>query len=622
MVLVKNLYKSYAQQVIFDDISFTINAGERVGLVGRNGHGKTTLFRMLLKEEHPDSGIISLPKDYRIGHLSQHLKFSEETVLKEACLGLRDTEDGRDETFRAEAILFGLGFSHDDVIRDPLELSGGYQVRLNLARVLVSDPDLLLLDEPTNYLDILSIRWLTQFLRSWGKEMCLITHDRDFMDSVTTHTMGIHRCRIRKMPGPTRKLYQKLLEEEEIYEKTRINDEKKRLETERFINRFRVQANKARAVQSRIKALEKKGRLDKLSEMRNLEFEFTSAPFTGKRLLEAEDISFSFGPDGPPLIEGLSLSLGKSDRIAVVGKNGKGKTTLLNLMAGELAPLRGTIARHPDLRLAYFGQTNIERLDPAKSIEDEIMDVHPDGNRGSARALCGSMMFQGDKALKKIGVLSGGEKSRVLLGKLLVRPANLLILDEPTNHLDMESIDSLIEAIEAFEGAVVIVTHNEMVLRAVAGRLVVFDGDEVSVFEGTYQDFLDRAGWKDDVQYSPPGGLGDNNRGTVTCRKDMRRAKAEIIDERSRTIGPLQKKIESAEEDIIALEELIDKETAVLLEASALSDAESIRRTSLKIHEAKEKIEVLFVELEELTAECDGKIREFEERLLEIQGTA
>lgn len=622
MVNVSNLSKSYGLQCIFDDVSFTLNSGERVGLVGRNGHGKTTLFRMILGQELPDAGTISLPKGYRVGYLSQHIRFTGETVLGEACLGLPEASDGRDETFRAEAILFGLGFSRDEVNRDPGTISGGYQVRLNLARVLVSDPDLLLLDEPTNYLDILSIRWLTQFLRNWGKEMILITHDRDFMDAVTTHTMGIHRCKIRKMQGPTVKLYHQLLEEEEIYEKTRINDERKRQETERFINRFRAQANKAKAVQSRVKALEKRERLGKLSKIKNLEFEFTSAPFTGKRLVEAKGLSFSFDGNAPPLINGLDLSVGKRDRIAVIGKNGKGKTTLLSLLAGELVPSDGRVARHPDLRLAYFGQTNVERLHPSKSIEEEIMDVHPGGSRGAVRATCGAMMFEGDAALKKIGILSGGEKSRVLLGKLLVSPANMLLLDEPTNHLDMESTDSLIEAIEAFDGAVVIVTHNETALHDIAERLVVFDGGEVSLFEGTYREFLEKGGWQDDVEYRPSARTVADRQESAANRRDLRRAKADIIDERSRTIGPLQNRIADVEREIMTLEEQIDRETSVLLEASASSDGDSIKRSSKEIHGAKERIEVLFVELEELSAEHESKTKEFEERLTEIEGTA
>ncbi|MDP1758946.1 MAG: ATP-binding cassette domain-containing protein, partial [Thermodesulfovibrionales bacterium] len=230
MIQVSNLEKSYGRQALFDKVGFTINPGERVGLVGRNGHGKTTLFRLILGQEHQDSGTISIPAGYRIGHLAQHIRFIEESVLKEACLSLPHREDHRDESYKAEAILMGLGFSADDLVLNPAQLSGGFQVRLNLAKVLVSNPNLLLLDEPTNYLDIVSLRWLVRFLRAWKKELIIITHDRSFMDSVTTHTMAIHRCEIRKIAGPTENVYQQLLLDEEVYEKTRVNDEKKRKE--------------------------------------------------------------------------------------------------------------------------------------------------------------------------------------------------------------------------------------------------------------------------------------------------------------------------------------------------------------------------------------------------------
>jgi ATP-binding cassette subfamily F protein 3 len=373
MIQVSNLDKSYGGQVLFDKVSFLINPGERLGLVGRNGHGKTTLFRLILGQEHQDSGVISIPAGYRIGHLSQHIRFSEDTVLKEACLSLPPREDHKDESYKAEAILMGLGFSTDDFSIDPLRLSGGFQVRLNLAKVLVSDPNLLLLDEPTNYLDIVSLRWLVQFLRSWKKELMIITHDRSIMDSVTTHTMAIHRCGLRKIAGPTENVYQQLMLEEEIYEKTRVNDEKKRAEIEQFINRFRAKATKAKAVQSRVKALQKKERLEKLSDTKNLDFSFNSAPFYSKQLMEVNDLYFGF-KFGAPLIDRLSFSVGKKDRIAIIGKNGKGKTTLLNLLSGELAPLSGEIRYHNDLKFAYFGQTNINRLDPKKTVEEEIME--------------------------------------------------------------------------------------------------------------------------------------------------------------------------------------------------------------------------------------------------------
>ncbi|MGD0885121.1 MAG: ABC-F family ATP-binding cassette domain-containing protein [Thermodesulfovibrionales bacterium] len=605
--------------MIFDRVGFTINAGERVGLVGRNGHGKTTLFRMIIGEEHPDSGVISTPVNYRVGHLSQHIRFTEHTVLKEGCLSLRKTEDGRDESYRVATILMGLGFSRDDFSRSPLELSGGYQVRLNLSKALVSEPNLLLLDEPTNYLDIVSVRWLTQFLRNWKNELILITHDRGFMDSVTTHTMGIHRCKIRKLEGSTAKLYEQILQQEKIHEQTRTNDEKKRKETEQFINRFRAQATKASAVQSRIKALQKKERLEKLSAIKDLDFEFKSAPFTGKQLIGAEHISFSFRGDVPPLIDRFSVSVGKKDRIAIIGKNGKGKTTLVNLMAGELAPLSGEISRHQQLKLAYFGQTNIERLDPQKTVEQEILDVHPNRHRGAARNICGAMMFEGDHALKKIALLSGGEKSRVLLGKLLVGPANLLVLDEPTNHLDMESIDSLLEAIEAFEGAVIIVTHSEMILRAVATRLIVFDNGRAELFEGTYQDFLDRVGWKDEEADNVCSLQGTNGQRNTVNKKTIRRVRAEIITSRSRILGPLQDRITEIEDTIMRMEQKSEHDTNSLLEASVTGDGESIKRLSKSIHASKESINGLFVELARLTGEFDARSREFEERLNDFQ---
>jgi len=621
MIQVGNLSKAYGTQVIFDDIGFAVNAGERVGLVGRNGAGKTTLLRIITGEEKPDSGVIGIPGDYKLGYLSQHLHFIRDSVIEECCLGLKPSDDERDESYKAEAVLKGLGFSSEDLSRHPLDLSGGYQVRLNLARLLVSEPDMLLLDEPTNYLDIVSIRWLGRFLKTWKRELILITHDREFMDAVTTHTIGIHRTKVRKIEGPTHKLYQQILMEEEVYKKTRVNEDKKRKEVEQFINRFRAQATRARLVQSKIKSLQKHQRLDKMSAIKDLEFEFVSAPFTGKYLIDAKDISFAFAPEGPPLIDGLNLTVGKKDRIAVIGKNGKGKTTLLNLLAGELQPIKGTVGHHSQLRLAYFGQTNIQRLNPEKTVEEEILDVQPDYNRGAARNICGIMMFEGDTALKKVKVLSGGEKSRVLLGKLIVSPANLLLLDEPTNHLDMESIDSLLGAIDAFEGAVIIVTHSEMILSAIVSRLVVFDDGQVEVFEGTYQDFLGRGGWKDEV-LTAQNARGSGEKGNGWGRKDLKRLKAELINSRSRTLTPLQSRISELEEEITLLEQGLGRDTQALIDASVKGDGESIRLLTRAIHESRKKIDNLFDELETLTDTLAAKSREFEEKLEALKGSA
>jgi ATP-binding cassette subfamily F protein 3 len=618
MLSVADLTKTYGPQTVFDNVTFTVGQGERIGLVGRNGSGKTTLLRLITHEEEADSGVVTVPRGYTVGYLSQTLSFTEPTVLRETCLHLPANDEGADESYKAKSILSGLGFEQSAFHRSPGTLSSGYQIRLNLAKTLVSRPDLLLLDEPTNYLDIVSMRWLGQFLRQWKKELLLITHDRAFMDSVVTHVMGIHRFGIRKVPGTTHKLYQQILQEEEVYEKTRVNDERKRRELEQFIDRFRAQASRAKAVQSKIKLLDKQKPLEKLMEMRDLDFQFSAAPFSGKWLLEAKNISFAYA-SGPPLVNDLAFSVGKRDRIGVIGKNGKGKTTLLNLLAGEFAPTDGVVARSSNLKAGYFGQTNIDRLTADNTIEEEIIQAHPESSKGAARNICGVMLFEGDAALKKISVLSGGEKSRVLLGKMLVEPANLLLLDEPTNHLDMESVDSLVEAIDAFAGAVVLATHSEMILHAVANRLIVFDGIRPWLFEGTYQDFLDRVGWQDEETPTPQAERIEEKKSQRTEKKELKRQRAQIIAERGRTLSPLEREIDRIEKAIIGLEEQVRDESHALVRASRVGDGKTIAALSISIHDAKKKIEALFEELEEAANRHVTLAKEYEARLEELE---
>lgn len=622
MLTVTNLTKTYGRQVLLDNVSFSVGSGERIGFTGRNGTGKTTLFKLILGEEEYDSGDIRIPNGYTIRHLSQHIHFTGSSVLEEACLNLKVADDGRDETYKVKAILAGLGFSPGEFHRNPHHLSGGFQVRLNLVKILASEPNLLLLDEPTNYLDIVSVRWLTQFLRSWKDELILITHDRAFMNSVTTHTMGIHRQNIRKIAGSTDKLFLQILQDEEVYEKTRANDERKINEVELFINRFRAQASRAKAVQSRVRMLEKRERREKLTEAPDLDFAFNAAPFPGKWLVEADNVSFSFSEDTLPLIHAFGIAIKKNDRIGIIGKNGRGKTTLLNLLAGELLPRHGEIKNNQNLKLAYFGQTNVERLNPDKTVLEEVLDAHPMHSIGAARGICGSMMFDGDNALKKVTVLSGGEKSRVLIGKLLVSPANLILLDEPDNHLDAESIDSLVTAIDVFTGAVVFVTHSEMMLRAIATRLIVFDNGKISTFEGTYDDFLERIGWEDEKKIT--GTNGEKLKEPVnkgSSRKDMRRVRAGLIESRSKILGPLQREIDELEKTITKLEDQIEDNSQSLIRASNVGDGKAITSLSISIHSSKIEIERLFDELDRLTAEHHRKSMEFEEQFNGLEQT-
>ncbi len=493
MLQVNNLSKGYGDQVLLDKVNFVVNPGEKIGLIGRNGHGKTTLFKLLMGEESPDEGNWTVSSRYTIGVLSQYFDFKEPTVLQEACSTLPDL-GGWKEEYKAEAILSGLGFSDEDLHRSPKDLSGGFQMRLNLTIVLLSEPSLLLLDEPTNYLDIVSIRWLERFLRTWENEFILITHDRNFMDTVCTHTMGILRKKLKKIEGPTAKWYIQTAEEDEIYEKTRLNEQSKRAQTERFIERFRATASKAKAVQSRVKLLDKKGVNEKLSAENDLSFRFKDSHFQGQRFQVVSNLKFGYDPDNI-LIDHINLEIHPGDRIAVIGPNGKGKSTFLSLLSGELEPLGGSIENHENTKIGYFGQTNVNRMNFDNNVYEEIGSENPHLGIGGARAISGLMMFEGDTALKKIKVLSGGEKSRVLLGKILASPVGLLLLDEPTHHLDMQSIESLKLALNQFKGAVVIVSHDELIVSETANKLIVYDDNKCFVFEGTYPDFLKRVGW-------------------------------------------------------------------------------------------------------------------------------
>lgn len=338
MINFSSLGKSYGDRVLFSGATFTLGKGERCGLVGRNGSGKSTLFRMIIGEESCDEGMITTPKGYRIGTLQQHIDFSHPTILSEAVSGL--PLDRQDEEYRAEIILTGLGFSLDDMDRNPGELSGGFQLRLQLTKVLLSEPDCLLLDEPTNYLDIVAIRWLETFLSDWPGELILISHDRTFVDSVVNYTMGIYREKIRRVEGGTEKFYSQMVLEDEIHAKTLEKAEKKKAHMQSFVDRFGAKATKAAQARSRAKAIEKLPSLEALMDMQDLSFAFQMATMPGDRMLEVDDLAFGYdnssvGGKKPFSFEGLSLEIKKGSRIAIAGKNGRGKSTLLSLL-GEI----------------------------------------------------------------------------------------------------------------------------------------------------------------------------------------------------------------------------------------------------------------------------------------------
>ncbi len=609
MIQLTNISKNFSSQELFSNLTFKLNPNTRVGLVGRNGSGKSTLFKIILGEETADAGDISIPKNYKIGTLKQHLTFTEKTLREEASLAL--TDEMKYDTYRVEKILFGLGFVAEDLEKDPLSFSGGYQIRINLAKLLVTEPNLLLLDEPTNYLDIVSLRWLKAFLRAFEGEVILITHDRNFMDGVCTHTMGIVRKKIEIIPGSTHKFYEQLSANDELHAKQKVAQDKKVKELEEFIAKNKARASTASLAQSKVKQLEKMDRLDDLGFDNSLEFNFNYKDTPAKVLLDIKDLSFGYTPENI-LFKDISFTLEKGECLGIIGKNGKGKSTLLNTIAKELKQLSGEVEYHGTTSFAHFGQTNIAHLSDKNTVMDEIYVGNSKLSEAQVRSICGGMMFSGDAAKKKISLLSGGEKSRVMLGQILARNVNLLFLDEPTNHLDMDSIEALTQAIKKFEGSVIIVTHSEELLRRVCDRLIIFAKEGAEYFDGGYDDFLSKIGWEEDeteekVKVAPK-----------SSSKENKKLKAELIRERNKIASPIKKKVEKLEARIMELEEQLEGHHQELIEASNSGDSASLMDISKLVSDEEKQVESLFEEFEDLSMQLEEINESYETKIEEL----
>ena len=538
MIELINISKSYPTGELYSELNLRLNSGDKVGLVGRNGTGKSTLFKLILGEEHQDMGEIKFPKAYKIGALKQYFDFTEKKLIDETASAL--SEDNKYDVYKAEKMLFGLGFTEEDLEKDPKSFSGGYQIRINLAKLLLTEPNMLLLDEPTNYLDILSIRWLKVFLKTFAGEVILITHDREFMDSVTTHTLGIVRKKAFMIPGGTKKFFEQIVANQENHEKQKIAQDKKIKDLEEFIAKNKARAATATLAQSKVKILEKMERLEDINYEANLSFNFNYKNTSAKYLVEVKDLSFGYTKENI-LFKNISFALSRGETIGIIGKNGKGKSTLLNTIAGELEAVTGSVDFHPSCSFGHFGQTNISHLNQKSTIMDEIYSVNHKLPESLIRNICGLMMFTGDNAKKKISLLSGGEKSRVMLGKIIAQDVNLLFLDEPTNHLDIDSIDALTDAIKAFEGSCMIVTHSEKLLRAVCDKLIVFTHDGADFFNGNYDEFLDQIGWEDDIVEVKKVEKPKRN------KKEIKKLRAIIVTEKSQATKPLKVEIETIE---------------------------------------------------------------------------
>ncbi|WP_457750075.1 ATP-binding cassette domain-containing protein [Sulfurimonas sp.] len=606
MIQLTNISKSFTTQELFTNLNLKLNSGNRLGLVGRNGSGKSTLFKIITGEEHADEGEIIIPKNYRIGILKQHLSFSEKTLREEAALALG--EEMQYDTYRVEKILFGLGFTADDLQKDPLSFSGGYQIRINLAKLLVTEPNLLLLDEPTNYLDIVSLRWLQTFLRSFEGELILITHDRNFMDGVCTHTAGIVRKNIRLVEGNTHKFYAQLASDDELHQKQKLSQDKKVKELEEFIAKNKARASTASLAQSKVKQLQKMDRLEDLHADASLNFAFGYKETPAKVLLDIKDVSFGYTPE-TTLFQNISFTLTKGETLGIIGKNGKGKSTLLNLIAKELTAQNGEIHFNASTEFAHFGQTNIAHLNPQNSVMDEIYNANANLSEANVRSICGAMMFSGESAEKKIALLSGGEKSRVMLGQIIAKKVNLLLLDEPTNHLDMQSIEALTDAINIFEGSSIIVTHSEELLRRVCDRLIIFAKEGAQYFDGGYDDFLEKIGWDEEETEQKVKQAPKSN------HKENKKLRAELIRERNKRTSPLKKKVDTLENKIIDLENTLSLKHEELIEASNTGESATLIELSKTVSEMEKQVEDMFEELELQQTALDDILHSYDEKI-------
>ena len=604
MLQIDSISKQFAARILFMEASAHLRQGTRTGLVGPNGAGKTTLIRMILGEESPDKGRIRTRPGLRLGYLPQELEtFCGKTVLDAV-------HRNQYPEHEAKRILAGLGFGDLDFTRPVEALSGGYRMRVALAHLLLSHPDVVMLDEPTNHLDKATQRWFEQFLLQSKMTILVISHDTAFLDRVVTHIWEIRNHAIQECRGNYSKFLERRAARDAQHDAAAKRQEKEMVRVQKFVDRFRYQANKASQVQSRIKQLEKIKVIERTRDAKRVRFKFASPSTSGRQVFELRNVCKSYG--ATVVYESLDFVVERGQRVALVGENGAGKSTLLKILAGMLQFEKGSRTLGHGVTLHYFAQHQAETLNPEHTILDSLIDVSTRAEMNFLRGIAGAFLFSGPDQKKPIKALSGGERNRVALARMLVEPANTLLLDEPTNHLDPASVDILTDALTEFPGTLVFISHDPTFLNRVATRVVEIDNGRARDYFGDYEYYL----WKK-AQELESIRSGNEGMRVTKIREEGRAATpspashqpGERRRDLSKTQSHLEKQVVGTEAEITEIETRIRKRDKELADPALYQNYTQWHDLHLEQIGWKQELERLTAQWENISCELE-KVRQ------------
>ncbi|PNH79866.1 ABC transporter ATP-binding protein [Vibrio diazotrophicus] len=622
MIIFSDIQLLRGGKPLLDQASATINPGDKVGLVGKNGCGKSTLFALLKDELSIDAGSFSKPAQWELAWVAQETLALERSALEYVIDGDREYRDlerqlgeaevadngtlvaelhGKIETIggysiraRASELLDGLGFSQDQMSWNLIQFSGGWRMRLNLAQALICRSDLLLLDEPTNHLDLDAVMWLERWLQSYPGTLILISHDRDFLDPIINRIIHIENQKLNEYTGNyssfENQRAQKMLQQQAMYQK----QQKQMSHMQSYIDRFRYKASKARQAQSRIKALERMEKVLPAQFDNPFSFEFREPSALPNPILMMDDVSAGYGDN--LILEKIRLNLVPGSRIGLLGRNGAGKSTLIKLLSNELTPQGGDLSYSQGVKIGYFAQHQLETLHPEETPLQHMMQIAPEKNELELRNYLGSFGFNGDKALEKVGPFSGGEKARLVLALIVWQKPNLLLLDEPTNHLDLDMRQALTLALQSFEGAMVIVSHDRYLLRATTDDLYLVHDRQVAPFDGDLTDYYK---WLQDQQKAErkeqqAQAAPKDNANSAAAKKDQKRREAEL----RKLTAPIRKKLTQLEAKMDKLNEIVADSEQQLSESSLYDAENKAKLNQVLATQAQAKSELEEIEME------------------------